>query len=749
MEEEIGRKIKIEYESDATTDEEVDERYVVKLKLSDDSGAAPHGVDIIPDTSDANESLEGKSNEEYSSFVETPTQDASVQCELSVNEGREQIMATARLAYELPPINLDHDDLEEQFRRYKWVFEKIMIALNVKPEEKAKRAALFISELPNEARLILADYDFVAKGKSDENIEDITKAIVETKKKATSQIMARHRLANRTMREGEKFEDYLKALKSLASLCGYESQKDSILRDRTIQGHRNSKLMIDILNMGDTMTLEKVVDLCKKDEDSREAAGEFLAHAKHEADAVRTKFGGQQGKTKKNEQKKPPKTNSGKKNEEPRLCKFCGTKHVWGADNCPAYGRNCATCGRKNHAAKVCREAKQEKKHAHAIEDQSGEENLTDGSDYEAGDAVNEAHSDDDQQYKSDDDDEILRTSSSPKPKLRSEVVVPKKKSPSSPEQHKPSTSKTPFPPKQQKPTASKKVVADLRRKLNVKAGKTEDPRNQNKVKTGIVRPAPRNPEETPLVAGTSRAYVYSSFNEDEQLDYEPDDDDDDIMREANALVSTVIPKSWHERVAVDGRTLTMKIDSGCSTNIVSLKQFQKIGLDEKKIKPTRTRLITYSKNTMHPVGEFTGVLAMRRKKVKAKFLVIREEREPLLGCPTGTELGLFRFDRASILHSPTNEGLDACEDILPPCSKKVTIRVDPKARPVNIPARRVPLAIKDQLYQELMRMQRMGVIAPVNEPRPWCHAMVVGHKPNGKLRVCIDPRTINPHIAH
>jgi hypothetical protein len=25
---------------------------------------------------------------------------------------------------------------------------------------------------------------------------------------------------------------------------------------------------------------------------------------------------------------------------------------------------------------------------------------------------------------------------------------------------------------------------------------------------------------------------------------------------------------------------------------------------------------------------------------------------------------------------------------------------------------------------------------------------MVVGHKPNGKLRICLDPRTINPFIA-
>jgi hypothetical protein len=43
--------------------------------------------------------------------------------------------------------------------------------------------------------------------------------------------------------------------------------------------------------------------------------------------------------------------------------------------------------------------------------------------------------------------------------------------------------------------------------------------------------------------------------------------------------------------------------------------------------------------------------------------------------------------------------------------------------------------------------MLKMGVISPVNKARPWCHVMVVARKPNGKLRICINPRTINPWI--
>jgi hypothetical protein len=115
-------------------------------------------------------------------------------------------MAEAHVQYDLPALHLDHDDLEDQFRRFKYAFNHVMVSLNVKPNEKAKRASNFIRHLPQEAQLIVADYDFVAKARSDQEIEDIVKAIVETKKKGTSQIMARHRLGLRYMKENEKFE---------------------------------------------------------------------------------------------------------------------------------------------------------------------------------------------------------------------------------------------------------------------------------------------------------------------------------------------------------------------------------------------------------------------------------------------------------------------------------------------------------------------------------------------------------------
>ncbi len=35
-------------------------------------------------------------------------------------------------------------------------------------------------------------------------------------------------------------------------------------------------------------------------------------------------------------------------------CKYCGTQHKRGRDQCPAFGKSCRSCGTANHFAKMC-----------------------------------------------------------------------------------------------------------------------------------------------------------------------------------------------------------------------------------------------------------------------------------------------------------------------------------------------------------------------------------------------------------
>ena len=72
-------------------------------------------------------------------------------------------------------------------------------------------------------------------------------------------------------------------------------------------------------------------------------------------------------------------------------------------------------------------------------------------------------------------------------------------------------------------------------------------------------------------------------------------------------------------------------------------------------------------------------------------------------------------------------------------------------------PPRKIPQAMIEPLKKKIDQMLELKVIRKldINEATDWCHNLVFVRKPNGKLRVCLDPCTINKalrfnvHNAH
>ena len=69
----------------------------------------------------------------------------------------------------------------------------------------------------------------------------------------------------------------------------------------------------------------------------------------------------------------------------------------------------------------------------------------------------------------------------------------------------------------------------------------------------------------------------------------------------------------------------------------------------------------------------------------------------------------------------------------------KHTIRIDPTVVPVVHPPRKVPVALKGRIKDELDRMVKAGVVERQIEPTAWVSSMVTVVKPN-KIRICLDP---------
>ena len=74
----------------------------------------------------------------------------------------------------------------------------------------------------------------------------------------------------------------------------------------------------------------------------------------------------------------------------------------------------------------------------------------------------------------------------------------------------------------------------------------------------------------------------------------------------------------------------------------------------------------------------------------------------------------------------------------------EVFFDLDPAARPVVMPVRRIPLAVQDRLADEITRLESLGVMEKQEEPTEWVSSLVVGEKKSRAMHVCIGPKYLN-----
>ena len=79
-----------------------------------------------------------------------------------------------------------------------------------------------------------------------------------------------------------------------------------------------------------------------------------------------------------------------------------------------------------------------------------------------------------------------------------------------------------------------------------------------------------------------------------------------------------------------------------------------------------------------------------------------------------------------------------------------VSLEMQEGSIPVQRPARKVPLALHEKFKQEIDSMVKAGILTEVTPEMPtpeWLNSFVIMKKPNGNLRVCLDPTDLNKHI--
>ena len=133
-------------------------------------------------------------------------------------------------------------------------------------------------------------------------------------------------------------------------------------------------------------------------------------------------------------------------------------------------------------------------------------------------------------------------------------------------------------------------------------------------------------------------------------------------------------------------------------------------------------------------------------------FFVVEAEVESVLSGNTCVKLGLLKrvyqiVHREASLKKVELEDYPEMFKGLGCLPGRCHIQLKEGANPVVHPPRKVLIAQKEKVVEELRRMESLGVIVRQEEATDWVNSLVVVQKPNGSVKLCIDPRDLNDVI--
>ena len=239
-------------------------------------------------------------------------------------------------------------------------------------------------------------------------------------------------------------------------------------------------------------------------------------------------------------------------------------------------------------------------------------------------------------------------------------------------------------------------------------------------------------------------------------LDYNDLDSNDDDSYDQNKEVFMLNNNGDNRtfcHLIVNDVNLRFLLDSGSSVNLLHVDTVRKMKV---QIRPTDAKLRMFDGQLLNITGEVD--LNVRHSITgqceTLKFYVTVMHKVPLLGKHACILFNLIRINEQNIC-MVENKQFDVTRDNI--MSKyndlfngfgkfegEIHLHTYSSVMPVRMPLRKIPIPIKDKVAAELNRLKESGIIEPVTDPTEWLSALLVVQKPNGDIRICVDPKPVN-----
>ena len=217
--------------------------------------------------------------------------------------------------------------------------------------------------------------------------------------------------------------------------------------------------------------------------------------------------------------------------------------------------------------------------------------------------------------------------------------------------------------------------------------------------------------------------------------------------------------EEWILPMKINNTTVSFKLDTGAGCNVLPVDEYKRLK-PRPEMKRTEMKIRGYTGTRIPIIGTCMAQVTHKSGTVLLPFHISKKggrnnRYQPVLGLKACKKLELVKaiwniealggpsVTRYKILQEEFGDVFEGL-GCLPGEHK---INIDKEVIPVKNACRKVPFPIREKLKAQLDKMEQMKVIAKIDEPTDWVHAMVTVVKKDGNLRICLDPRDLNKAV--
>ena len=272
------------------------------------------------------------------------------------------------------------------FRQWKFAFDTYLLAIGGKNFDQDRQKAVLLHCLSPEGQRIFQTIPEMDRIDDESDLEYTMRKLEGHFEPQVNPIAERFKFRQRRQREEESTADFVADLRGLAANCAFQDMADEMIRDQVVEATIHDRLRERFLQ-DSKLTLASVLAVSEAYERSKQEARSMVSQDQEEitANHVRQHHGqgqrssgpshqpqtqpaaGAQPKVKRQGQPREGREGQpGGRREQPGerpppgddfKCYGCGMAgdHYPRDPACPAKGKTCHKCGKKNHLAKMCK----------------------------------------------------------------------------------------------------------------------------------------------------------------------------------------------------------------------------------------------------------------------------------------------------------------------------------------------------------------------------------------------------------